>query len=532
MEADDTAPLGKGSGTDFTFASPAAQSEWRRRAYAQAVHPDNWHLGDSTDPESARAITAGVSGPTAPIYRGPDGRHYFANPKTIEPDAWREIRGRHFKGRTITDLTEEVDQTGHMPGETEALALQTAPNSVAQDNAPASPSPRPDNATLSPQGRAILAGMEHARASEPQIVARLAQSEGDTRLDADPAGTLPTTAQPDSDAAPHRRIPEITGEKRRPQPLASTARDYEKDPEPVPTDLLPKTGGQKIWPEIPADWIAQDRRGYPVFTPEASQELDRYKNEISGEPEKYARLIRRLAPNAPTYTGELLQHYLEGSGAEFPVRPHETLLTDQSIASADNALHNHIVSWLTNPRQTDKVAEAIVPKILALKDGESVTVPSLWNGATGEIAALFAPMTTPTTWTAFGNVQIRGESLATVTRRGDRYLAIVDVKKTLIDRYDFTDDDGETSANGLVKLANLFGSDLRSIDLAKMYLLAATGRSQPFDIRASWETKIVAELRRLPPIRMMSTNKLQLVEQEITSTFPSTQDPPAQDPPL
>ncbi|WP_374374746.1 hypothetical protein [Dongia sp.] len=217
--------MGKGSGNNFTFASSAAQSEWRRRAYAQAVHPDNWHLGDAADSESARAIMAGITGPTAPLYRGPDGRHYFANPKTIEPEAWRQIRRQHFKDRTVADLSLEFDRTGRMPGEAEALlALDSAAEGIVPENTSSSPSIRPDTATLSPHGRAILAGMEHAGQTDPHVVAKMTQATDpaatDTRPDVNP---IPVDERNPASASLTQASPRAVGriqETKKKQPVA------------------------------------------------------------------------------------------------------------------------------------------------------------------------------------------------------------------------------------------------------------------------------------------------------------------------
>lgn len=67
----------------FTFASRAAQEEWDRRAYRQAVSADNWHLGDEIDDASRDVILADIGGPTRPIYQGPDGKYRFQNERTI-----------------------------------------------------------------------------------------------------------------------------------------------------------------------------------------------------------------------------------------------------------------------------------------------------------------------------------------------------------------------------------------------------------------------------------------------------------------
>jgi hypothetical protein len=177
-----TAPLGAWSGGNFVFTSPEAQSEWHRRAYAQSVHPDNWHRGDEIDPETAHVLAAGIAGATAPTYRGPDGKQYFGNQKTIEPADWRTIRTRHFAGRTIADLEQEIAATGRMPGEVEAMA-----KNATQDLAPTPPQTNPGSTTLSPHGRAILAGMEHARQTESNIVTKMAQATEPAAIDTLPA---------------------------------------------------------------------------------------------------------------------------------------------------------------------------------------------------------------------------------------------------------------------------------------------------------------------------------------------------------
>lgn len=126
----------------FAFASPAAQEEWDRRAYRQAVSADNWQLGDEIDDAARDVILADIGGPTRPIYQGPDGKYRFQNERTIEDAATRGHRIAHFAGKTMDQIA-----AASMPGEEEYVAARRATRVVptpptvtarpANDNTPA-----------------------------------------------------------------------------------------------------------------------------------------------------------------------------------------------------------------------------------------------------------------------------------------------------------------------------------------------------------------------------------------------------------
>ena len=96
--------LGRWKDGRFTFDSPEAEAVWQRRAYAQGVHPQDWHHGREVDTETAKLVERGMAGATPPFYRGPDGIPRFGNQHTIEPQAQRTLRQRAFAGKTLDQI--------------------------------------------------------------------------------------------------------------------------------------------------------------------------------------------------------------------------------------------------------------------------------------------------------------------------------------------------------------------------------------------------------------------------------------------
>lgn len=158
-------PLGSWRDGNFEFTSPAARETWHRAAYAQGINPQDWHHGTEIDDHTRDVVKAGLAGPTPPFYRGPDGKHRFGNIRTIEPPALRDIRARHFRGRSADDLENILATTGKVPGEDEAVAHLLAPPH------------RPEPAALSTNAAAIMSGMQQTRQAKPDIVSLVAQAD-------------------------------------------------------------------------------------------------------------------------------------------------------------------------------------------------------------------------------------------------------------------------------------------------------------------------------------------------------------------
>ena len=196
-------PLGSWRAGNFEFTSPAARETWHRSAYTQGVNPQNWHQGTEIDDRTHDIIKAGLGGPTPPLYRGPDGKYRFGNMKTMEPPELRNIRARHFQGKSIDDLEATIATTGKVPGEDEAVTHLLAPPH------------RPQPAALSTNAAAILGGMERARRTKPDIVATVAQA--DTGLTMEPRSSLP---KPDDRSISQQALGPIHGPLPPKKPLA------------------------------------------------------------------------------------------------------------------------------------------------------------------------------------------------------------------------------------------------------------------------------------------------------------------------
>jgi hypothetical protein len=161
--------LGRWQDGRFTFNSSASEAAWHKHAYAQGIHPRDWHRGREIDEDTARLVEGGMAGATAPFYRGPDGSPRFGNQHTIEPPAQRALRQRAFAGKTLDQIAAIHRSTGKLPGEEEAAAL-----TPRNDNQ--SPREQPKPATIASYSAAIQEGMSHARESEQQVIAKLAQA--------------------------------------------------------------------------------------------------------------------------------------------------------------------------------------------------------------------------------------------------------------------------------------------------------------------------------------------------------------------
>ncbi|WP_374653454.1 hypothetical protein [Dongia sp.] len=482
--------LGRWETGRFTFDSPEAETAWHQRAYAQGIHPRDWHRGRELDEGTAKLVEGGLAGATPPFYRGPDGAPRFGNQHTIEPPAQRELRQRSFAGKTLDQIAAIQRSTGKFPGEDEAAAL------TPRNDNQSSPD-RPGPATIASHSEAILAGMQHARETAPIILAKTAQA------------TIPGKAPPPAnDATPEPLLPTSDGHGRMPKgpESASPQRDYARNPEPVPNGLAigQPTPGKANWPVIEQDWVTTDQRGNSVLTEKASQELDRYKETVRAEAAKYTAYTNEMAPGLQADAGAFMRHYLDGSGAALKLTPTPELLDGVNVKSANDDLNTHVLEWLTNPNKTKHASEQVVAKIQSLTDGQSVTVSSTWDGATDWTGASMSAFSSPAYFGALGHVQIHGVAEATVTRNGDRYFATVKVTKELRDIHDFTDNDGEDLTNAGIFLANnMPGSNARPplqyVDLAMLSLLAATGRAKPFNIRSTpWADTFTVELRRPP----------------------------------
>ena len=78
----------------------------------------------------------------------------------------------------------------------------------------------------------------------------------------------------------------------------------------------------------------------------------------------------------------LLKHYLAGDTDLIRLPPAMALLAAPNVASAITALNGHVVTWLLIQPPPNGRKNKSKPEILKLKDGESITVPSNWAGAT------------------------------------------------------------------------------------------------------------------------------------------------------
>lgn len=337
---------------------------------------------------------------------------------------------------------------------------------------------------VSPQAKAILAGMNRAHTDDANAgtggYPRMAQADTGNASDAEPPLPLP-----------------------QPQEAQQT-----RPPEPVPNSY--RKG--KPWPPIPNDWIGRDHLGNPVLTRQASAELDAYRAQmldLANQLERTKGLHVGLGQgDDKSLAAGLLKQYLTGDKDQVTLAPSKALREAPNVASAVERMQAHVMDWLVNPNKKQQPGEQIVPKILALKDGESVTVPSKWAGATTFIGDTMAALNSNDAFGALGHVQVDGDCIARVTRKGDRFLITVTINNTLKDRYDFTDADGQAMTNWY-----LGGGDRRSVEFGKLALLAETGRAKPFSIASQWTTEFTAELAPTRPAgRVNSTNRFSIQE--------------------
>lgn len=102
------------------------------------MHAKDWHRGKVLDDKTRDVVLSGLGGPTAPVFRGPDGQYRFANINTIEPDDVRAVRQQSFRGAKLQDLTGP-----EMPGEDVIAARYAKKAAPAPANAPANDNPPP-----------------------------------------------------------------------------------------------------------------------------------------------------------------------------------------------------------------------------------------------------------------------------------------------------------------------------------------------------------------------------------------------------
>lgn len=124
----------QGDGT-FRFDSPEAEQRWAVEAYRSGMHAGDWHRGTPLDDKTRDVVLSGLGGPTAPVFRGPDGQYRFANINTIEPEDVRAVRQQAFRAAKSQDLTGP-----EMPGE-DVIAARHAAKAApvpppANDNPP------------------------------------------------------------------------------------------------------------------------------------------------------------------------------------------------------------------------------------------------------------------------------------------------------------------------------------------------------------------------------------------------------------
>lgn len=126
--------LGEWQDGSFKFHSPEAEQRWAVEAYRSGVHAQDWQHGTPVDDKTRDLVLNDLGGPTAPMFRGPDGQYRFANTRTLEPPEIRDHRRRAFQGVKAADLTGP-----EMPGEdviATRYAKATQPHlPAANDNA-------------------------------------------------------------------------------------------------------------------------------------------------------------------------------------------------------------------------------------------------------------------------------------------------------------------------------------------------------------------------------------------------------------
>lgn len=127
----------------FRFASPQAVEAWRRKAYAQGVNENTWHLGDEVDDKTRDLAMAGIGGPMPPLYQGPDGKYRFGNAKTVEDPTARDHRLAYLKGKTIDQIAAKI------PGEDEWVEKGKVLQAAANDNVQPLPSGQNPRVTIS-----------------------------------------------------------------------------------------------------------------------------------------------------------------------------------------------------------------------------------------------------------------------------------------------------------------------------------------------------------------------------------------------
>jgi hypothetical protein len=155
----------------FKFDSPDAEQRWAVEAYRSGVHARDWHRGTPLDDKTRDVVLSGLGGPTAPVFRGPDGQYRFANINTIEPDDVRAVRQQSFRAAKPQDLTGP-----EMPGE-DVIAARHA--------AKAGPVPSPANDNPPPaSGTGRFAAMAQAQkdAAHPSLQETLQAIDDGVRL--------------------------------------------------------------------------------------------------------------------------------------------------------------------------------------------------------------------------------------------------------------------------------------------------------------------------------------------------------------
>jgi hypothetical protein len=530
-------PLTHPVGRPIAPQSPEQAASMAKLLAEQNVNHETWHQGDPVPPAMQKWIIANGY-KTSDIYQGPDGWHYQRNERTLESPEVTRLRLAEAARQTPQNAANVITGTNpdpanakvaekilaHWNADTEAPANPepkspqppSVPLSPANDNSKAkddeklkagtSPNSSHQASPLSPQGEAILAGMETAMPPSLENDIRLAQADSGPK--SAQKTSIPTAPSADQSVNPSNSGSVSSEGKMMPSEVSSASDG--KAPDAVPAQYLnEKAAGHEPWPSIPDDWMTTDQTGKPILTSEASKKLDDYRvymNGFVGQLKTHPEFHAGIGIDDPSLTVSLLRRYLNppanpqdrDKSAVIPAT--DALRQQATVKSAIEGLHNHISNWLTNPSFTSRNSEQIVSKILHLKDGQAIEAPASWSGQTSKFddaaagigALISGDSKNLDSLAALNAVTVDGKALAKVSRTGDRYFVTVDLNNKLHDIYDF----GSSGQYVTDKMTH--SMRLPDVDLGMLALLAETGRAKPFPVEAHWNSRLTAEIVRVP----------------------------------
>ncbi|HEY4163119.1 MAG TPA: hypothetical protein VGM59_08650 [Dongiaceae bacterium] len=210
----------------MTPRSPEEAAAMAQLLAGQNANHETWHQGDPVPPAMQKWITANGY-KTSDIYQGPDGWHYQRNERTLESPEIMNLRLAEAAQQPAQQAADIVTGAASDPANAKvaekiladwhkAGAASPPASSAAQpiagtstaaapvsanDNAKTETAPSPESgqqsAPLSPQGQAILAGMQKAASLKPGEDIELAQADSKSKNDTETsAPTLPSRDQP------------------------------------------------------------------------------------------------------------------------------------------------------------------------------------------------------------------------------------------------------------------------------------------------------------------------------------------------